>query len=134
MSTKTRKPIEELTEAEAKDELARLAREIAENDRLYYEEAAPVLSDAEYDAMWRRNLAIEQRFPQLKRADSPSSRVSGAASEKFEKVTHRVPVLSLDNAFTDEDVRDFVARVRRFLKVSDGAPVAFTAEPKKSSA
>lgn len=119
---------DELTEAEAAGELARLAAEIAEHDRLYYEEAAPAVSDAEYDALWRRNLAIEQRFPELKRGDSPSSRVSGAPSEKFAKVTHRVPMLSLDNGFSDEDVRDFVERICRFLRVD--SPPRMTAEPK----
>lgn len=119
---------DELTEAEAAGELARLAAEIAEHDRLYYEEAAPAVSDAEYDALWRRNLAIEQRFPQLKRADSPSSRVSGAPSETFGKVTHRVPMLSLDNGFSHEDVRDFVERICRFLRVD--SPPRMTAEPK----
>ena len=89
-----------------------------------------MISDAQYDALKKRNLAIEARFPGLKRADSPSDRVGGGVLEKFEKVTHQVAMLSLDNAFSEEDVHDFVERVRRFLKLSADAPLAFTAEPK----
>ncbi|MBP0439190.1 NAD-dependent DNA ligase LigA [Tianweitania sediminis] len=121
--------VSELTEKEAAEELTRLAAEIAENDRRYHGEDAPVISDAGYDALRRRNLAIEQRFPQLKREDSPTDRVGSAVSEKFAKVTHAVPMLSLDNAFSDEDVHDFVARIRRFLRLPD-EPIAITAEPK----
>jgi DNA ligase (NAD+) len=130
MAPKTQKLPEELAEAEAARELERLAREIAEHDRRYYEEANPSISDAEYDALWRRNLAIEQRFPHLKRADSPSSRVSGKPSDRFDKVTHRVPMLSLDNAFADADVRGFVERICRFLRLAPDAPPRMTAEPK----
>ncbi|MCT8990634.1 NAD-dependent DNA ligase LigA [Chelativorans sp. SCAU2101] len=123
-------PVEDLTEDQAREELARLAREIAEHDRRYYSEDAPTISDAEYDALRRRNLAIEQAFPHLVREDSPSKRVGAPPVEKFEKVRHRVPMLSLDNAFSDEDVIDFVARVRRYLKMEPHAPIAMTAEPK----
>ncbi|MDA4846477.1 NAD-dependent DNA ligase LigA [Hoeflea poritis] len=122
--------IEDLNAEQAARELARLAAEIGDHDRRYHTEDAPVVSDAEYDALKRRNLAIEARFPDLKRADSPSDRVGGGILEKFEKVTHRVAMLSLDNAFSEEDVRDFVERVRRFLKLDTQAPLAFTAEPK----
>ncbi|MCC0029985.1 MAG: NAD-dependent DNA ligase LigA [Brucellaceae bacterium] len=127
-SSKT--PVEALTEDEAAAELAYLAAEIARHDELYYTGDAPEISDAEYDALRQRNAAIEARFPELKRSDSPSERVGALVSEKFEKVRHRVPMLSLDNAFSDDDVRDFVARVRRFLKMDEAAPLAMTAEPK----
>jgi DNA ligase (NAD+) len=123
-------PAEELTEDQAKHELARLAREIAEHDRRYHGEDAPAITDAEYDALRRRNLAVEQCFPHLVRDDSPSRRVGAPVSEKFDKVRHKVPMLSLDNAFSDEDVVEFVARIRRFLKLEPHAPIAMTAEPK----
>jgi DNA ligase (NAD+) len=124
------KAVEKLTEAEAKNELERLAGEIAEHDRAYYENDAPKISDAEYDALRKRNNAIEARFPGLIRADSPSHRVGARVSDKFAKVVHAVPMLSLDNAFSDDDVADFVARVRRFLGMKDDAELVFTAEPK----
>ena len=95
------KPVEALSEAEAKSELARLAMEIALADAAYYKEDDPHLTDAEYDQMRQRNLAIETRFPHLKRKDSPSDRVGAATSEAFAKVTHGAPMLSLDNAFSD---------------------------------
>jgi len=124
------KPVEALSEAEAAKELARLAEEIAGHDLRYHAEDAPTISDADYDALRRRNLAIEQRFPDLVREDSPSKRVGAAISEKFGKVTHVVPMLSLDNAFADGDVVDFVARIRRFLRLSAETELAMTAEPK----
>nr|WP_245197667.1 NAD-dependent DNA ligase LigA [Jiella mangrovi] len=124
------RPVAELNEAEAAEELRRLAREIAEHDARYYSEDAPTVSDAEYDALRRRNGAIERRFPALVREDSPSVRVGVAPSSKFAKITHAIPMLSLDNAFSDEDVEDFAKRVRRFLKLADDAPLAITAEPK----
>jgi DNA ligase (NAD+) len=124
------KPVEKLTEAEAKKELEYLATEVAEHDRAYFERDAPVISDADYDALKRRNTAIEARFPKLIRPDSPSHRVGAKPSEKFTKVVHRVPMLSLDNAFSDEDVAEFVARIRRFLGLKDEHDVVFTAEPK----
>ena len=123
-------PVEEMTEEQAREELARLAREIAEHDRHYHAEDRPVISDAEYDALRRRNLAIEQAFPHLIREDSPSRRVGAPVSEKFEKVRHKVPMLSLDNAFSDSDVVEFVARIRRYLRLGEDAPVVMTAEPK----
>ena len=109
------KPVEKLSSAEAEKELDRLAREIAEHDRRYYAEDAPSISDAAYDALRQRNAAIEARFPQLMRPDSSSHRIGARPSEKFVKVVHARPMLSLDNAFTREDVEDFVARIRRFL-------------------
>ena len=122
------KPVDKLTPKEAAAELERLAAEIARHDKLYYEKTAPELTDAEYDALRKRNLAIEARFPDLVREDSPSMRVGAAPAEKFGKVHHAVPMLSLDNAFDAEDAAAFVARVQRFLNLS--APPAFTAEPK----
>jgi DNA ligase (NAD+) len=122
------KPSQELTPKQAAAELERLAAEIARHDKLYYENAAPELTDAEYDALRKRNSAIEARFPELVREDSPSMRVGAAPAEKFGKVRHVVPMLSLDNAFDAEDVAGFVARVQRFLNLK--APPAFTAEPK----
>lgn len=123
-------PVDDLTEEQAREELARLAGEIMEHDRRYYAEDAPTISDAEYDALRRRNLAIEQAFPHLVREDSPSKRVGAKPVEKFEKVRHRVPMLSLDNAFSDDDVVDFVGRIRRYLRLDPDAPLEFTAEPK----
>jgi len=125
-----KKPAEDLSEAEAKAELARLAREIAHHDERYHAEDAPEISDADYDALRQRNAAIEARFPDLVRADSPSKRVGVAPVEAFGKVRHEVPMLSLGNAFADEDVTDFVARVRRFLGLGGDESVAVTAEPK----
>jgi len=122
--------VDKLTEAEAARELERLAREIARHDHLYNTQDSPQISDADYDALRRRNLAIEQRFPDLIREDSPSFRVGAPVSEKFEKVTHRMAMLSLDNAFTDQDVYDFVDRIRRFLRLGADHPLDFTAEPK----
>jgi DNA ligase (NAD+) len=120
----------DLTPAQAKAELKRLAVEIAAHDKRYYLEDKPTVTDAEYDALRVRNAAIEKRFPDLVRADSPSRRVGAAPTGKFKKVRHAVPMLSLDNAFADEDVADFVARIRRFLKLSDDEKIAFSAEPK----
>jgi DNA ligase (NAD+) len=118
-----------LTEAEAAAELARLAEEIASHDRAYHERDAPVISDAEYDSLRRRNAAIEARFPHLIRPDSPSLRVGGAPESGFAKWHHRVPMLSLDNAFGPEDFAEFIARARRFLGLADGA-IAIVGEPK----
>ena len=121
--------VDALTEAEAAADLERLAREIAEHDERYHREDAPTISDAAYDALKRRNAELEARFPQLVRPDSPSLRVGAAPAAKFSPVEHGVPMLSLDNAFSDGEVADFVGRVRRFLRL-DGEPIAFTAEPK----
>jgi DNA ligase (NAD+) len=120
----------ELTEKQARAEHARLAAEIAEHDRRYYQEDAPVISDAEYDALRRRYEAIEKRFPDLRTPESLSLRVGAAPARGFAKVRHLVPMLSLDNAFTEEDVREFVARIRRFLNLKESEPIVFTAEPK----
>jgi DNA ligase (NAD+) len=124
------KSVDKLTSAEAEKELDKLARDIAEHDRRYHAEDAPTISDADYDALRRRNAEIEAKFPLLVRPDSPSHRVGARASEKFSKVTHRVPMLSLDNAFSDEDVADFLGRVRRFLGLKEEDEIAITAEPK----
>ncbi len=125
-----RPPVEKLSREEAKAELPRLAAKIAHHDRLYYQEDAPEISDAEYDALRQRNAAIEARFPDLVRPDSPSLRVGAAPAGAFAKVTHLKSMLSLDNAFDEDDVRDFAARVRRFLKLDAEAPLELTAEPK----
>ncbi len=125
-----KKSVEKLTAAEAAKELERLAAEIAEHDRRYYAEDAPSVSDAEYDALRNRNKAIEERFPKLVRPDSPSLRVGTKPSAKFAKVVHARPMLSLDNAFGDEDVQDFAVRVRRFLGLKEDDDLTITAEPK----
>ncbi|MGE0230166.1 MAG: NAD-dependent DNA ligase LigA [Flavobacteriaceae bacterium] len=122
--------VEDLTPEEARGELERLAAEIAAHDARYYQQDAPTVSDADYDALRRRNAAIEARFPELIRPDSPSKRVGAAPAEGFAKVRHTVPMLSLDNAFDDGDVEGFVERVRRFLDLSTDSDVTFFAEPK----
>ena len=124
------KPVEALSEAEAAVELARLAQAIADADAAYYQNDAPEITDAAYDTLRQRNAAIEARFPALKRADSPTERVGAEAVDGFAKASHGAPMLSLDNAFTDEDVADFAARIRRFLAVPAEDPLVFTAEPK----
>jgi DNA ligase (NAD+) len=123
-------PVEELSEAQAKAELKRLAALIRHHDELYYRQDAPEISDAEYDALRLRNEAIEAHYPKLVRADSPSHRVGAAPAEGFGKVRHRVPMLSLGNAFDAEDIVQFVERVHRFLGIGAGAKLDFTAEPK----
>ena len=129
MSTE-QKPVENLSEEEAAAALAYLAAEIARNDALYHAKDAPEISDADYDALKRRNDAIEARFPALVRADSPSRRVGAAPSETFAPVVHARPMLSLDNTFSQEDVEDFVSSVYRFLGRLPDNSIAFTAEPK----
>jgi len=109
-------PVEALIEEEARDELAWLAEEIARHDRLYYADAAPEISDADYDTLRRRNIAIEARFPELIRTDSPSRRIGAAPAAGFAKVTHSRPMLSLENAFEDNDVREFFAGIRNFFR------------------
>lgn len=121
---------QELSEEEAKAELARLADLLGRANAAYHTQDAPDLSDAEYDRLKRRNQAIEERFPGLKRADSPSDKVGAAPAEGFGKVRHDVAMLSLGNAFEDEDVVDFDARIRKYLGLPSGTPLAFTAEPK----
>ena len=126
----TKIAVADLNEAKAKAELKRLAAEIAEHDKRYYQEDAPTVSDAEYDRLRRRYEEIEARFPELRTRESLSARVGAAPARGFAKIRHTVPMLSLQNAFAAEDVADFVARVRRFLNIKDDAVVAFTAEPK----
>ncbi len=123
-------PVGKLTPEGAEAELARLAADIGRADEAYYNKDKPEITDAEYDALRRRNLLIEKRFPKLKRKDSPSDRVGAPPSAKFEKTKHAVPMLSLDNAFKDDDVAEFAKRVRKFLGLKDDDNVAFTAEPK----
>ena len=124
------KAVSDLAESEAEAELGRLAREIAHHDALYYRQDAPEISDAAYDALRERNIAIEARFPHLVRDDSPSLRVGAAPVEAFGKVLHLVPMLSLNNVFDEQGVRDFVDRVVRFLGLKSPDGLAFTAEPK----
>ena len=119
-----------LSRAAAEAELQRLAAEIAHHDTLYHQKDAPEISDAAYDALVQRNAAIEARFPDLVRADSPSVRVGAAPAGPFSKIRHRVPMLSLGNAFAESDVVEFLDRVRRFLKLSEDDPLEVTAEPK----
>jgi len=122
------KPVESLTAEEAADEHARLSVAVAENDIRYHQQDAPTISDADYDALRRRLVAIEARFPDL--SSAVSAAVGAAPSARFAKVPHAVPMLSLDNAFADQDVVDFVDRARRFLKIDAGEAIPFTAEPK----
>ncbi|WP_338105411.1 NAD-dependent DNA ligase LigA [Pseudooceanicola nitratireducens] len=123
-------PVHALTEDQAKEELARLADLLARANTAYHTEDAPEISDADYDAAKRRNAEIEERFPNLKRADSPSDQVGAAPSEGFGKIRHVVRMMSLANAFEDADITDFDARVRSYLNIPAGQPLAFTAEPK----
>jgi len=122
-------PVDQLTEDQARTELDRLATEMAGHDALYFTEDAPQISDADYDALKRRALAIETRFPALSGAGTPSQTIGAPVSTQFAEVRHGVPMLSLDNAFDDGEVTDFVARIRRFLKLP-AEPVVFVAEPK----
>ncbi|MGH6659410.1 MAG: NAD-dependent DNA ligase LigA, partial [Sphingomicrobium sp.] len=120
-----------MTEAKAANRLMRLAREIARHDRLYHDRDAPEISDSDYDALVRENRALEERYPHLIRADSPSHRLGAPpATSGLAKVAHALPMLSLDNAFAAAEVEEFAARVRRFLNLAPDAPVAMTAEPK----
>jgi DNA ligase (NAD+) len=128
MTDASTKAADKLSAKEAAAELERLARDIAHHDKLYYSKDAPKLTDAEYDTLRKRNIAIETRFPDLVRDDSPTLRVGAAPAEKFGKVRHAGAMLSLDNAFDAEDARAFVARVQRFLNLDK--PPVITAEPK----
>ncbi|MEJ7933565.1 NAD-dependent DNA ligase LigA [Sphingobium sp. AN558] len=119
-----------LTEAEAANRLMRLAKEIARHNRLYHDQDAPEISDADYDALIRENGALEAVFPHLVRADSPNALVGAASTSALKKVAHAQRMMSLDNGFADEDIAEFLARVRRFLALAEDAPVALTAEPK----
>ena len=123
-------PVADLTEAQAVEELERLADVLATHDIAYHQQDAPTISDAEYDALKRRNLDIETRFPHLVRDNSPSMRVGAGRAEQFAPVEHGVPMLSLDNAFSNDEAAEFDARVRRFLRLSPSDTVAYTAEPK----
>jgi DNA ligase (NAD+) len=123
-------PVDALTHGQAEAELKRLAKLIAGHDKRYYLQDAPTVTDAEYDALRRRNGEIEARFPELIRKDSPSKRVGAAPTGRFRKLRHAVPMLSLDNAFSERDVVDFAARIRRFLKLGEDERIDFSAEPK----
>ncbi|MFD1103451.1 NAD-dependent DNA ligase LigA [Sphingobium olei] len=119
-----------LTEAEAANRLMRLAKEVARHNRLYHDQDAPEISDADYDALIRENNALEAAFPHLIRADSPNAQVGAVPTTTLKKVPHAVRMMSLDNGFSDEDIAEFLARVRRFLALPDAEPAALTAEPK----
>ncbi len=123
-------PVADLAREDAANEIAALADEIAGHDRRYYQDDAPLVSDGEYDRLRRRYEDIEARFPELKTDESLSERVGATVSSRFAKITHAVPMLSLANAFSDEEVEEFVARVKRFLGLGDDEEVVFTAEPK----
>jgi DNA ligase (NAD+) len=122
--------VDTLTKAQAKVEHKRLALELERHDKAYYQEDAPKISDAEYDALRKRFNALETRFPEFVTSSSPSQKIGAAPSGRFAKVRHAVPMLSLDNAFAEEGVVDFVGRIRRFLKLGDDDKIAFSAEPK----
>ncbi|WP_299675047.1 NAD-dependent DNA ligase LigA [uncultured Roseobacter sp.] len=122
--------IEELSEDAAKAELARLSELLNKANTAYHGDDDPDISDADYDALKRRNAQIEARFPHLKRADSPSEQVGSAPAEGFSKVTHEVAMLSLSNGFDAEDISDFDARIRRYLALEADAALSYTAEPK----
>jgi len=128
--TKTPPDVATLTKAQAKVELKRLALEIESHDKHYYQDDAPKISDADYDALRKRANAIEARFPELVTSESPSQKIGAQPSGRFAKVQHAVPMLSLGNAFSDEDVVDFVDRIRRFLKLDADEIPAIVAEPK----
>src|SRR5450631_495098 len=133
MAVKSKKALVDvasLTKAQAKVEHKRLALELESHDKHYYQEDAPKISDAEYDALRQRFNAIEARFPEFVDSDSPSQKIGAAPSGRFRKIRHAVPMLSLDNAFAEQDVVDFVDRIRRFLKLGDDEEIAFSAEPK----
>jgi DNA ligase (NAD+) len=123
-------PVELLTPKQAEAEHARLGKEIGEHDRRYYQLDRPSITDAEYDALRQRYTMVEARFPDLRSQESLSLKVGAAPARGFAKIRHAVPMLSLDNAFSEADVRDFVGRIRRFLKLGEDEPIAFSAEPK----
>jgi DNA ligase (NAD+) len=133
MAVKARKKlpdVADLTKAQAMVEHKRLALEIEHYDKAYYQEDAPIVSDAEYDALRKRFNAIEARFAEFVTGESPSQKIGAAPSGRFRKVRHAIPMLSLDNAFAEQDVEDFVGRIRRFLKIGESEPIDFSAEPK----
>src|SRR5689334_21163767 len=129
-AAKAKKQVEvaDLTKAQAKVEWKRLALELEWHDKRYYQDDAPTVTDAEYDALRQRCNAIEARFPEFVSPESPSQKVGAAPSGRFRKVQHAVPMLSLDNSFSEEDVRDFAGRIVRFLKLPDDQ-IDFSAEP-----
>src|SRR3979490_812924 len=127
---KTLVDVAKLTKAQARVELTRLALELEGHDKRYYQDDAPSVTDAEYDALRQRYNAIQRRFPEFITSDSPSQKVGAAPSGRFRKVRHAVPMLSLDNAFAEQDVLDFVGRIRRFLKLGEDERIDFSAEPK----
>jgi DNA ligase (NAD+) len=130
-SAKSARPsVEELSPEDARAEHELLGAEIAEHDRRYYVEDAPTISDADYDALRQRYEALEAQFPELRTPESLTQSIGSRPSEKFAKVRHRVPMLSLANAFADEEVSEFVERIRRFLQLAPEAPLVLTAEPK----
>ncbi len=122
--------VDEMTPRQAEREHVRLEAEIKKHDEAYYQKDAPLVPDAEYDALRQRYNAIEERFPDLRTLDSLSRKVGAAPSRGFAKVRHAVPMLSLENAFSETDVTDFVGRIRRFLNLKEDEELAFTAEPK----
>jgi DNA ligase (NAD+) len=122
--------VDALTPAQGKAEHARLEAELRKHDEAYYQRDAPTVSDAEYDALRRRYEAVEKRFPDLRTLESLSRKVGAAPARGFAKVRHAVPMLSLQNAFSEEDVADFVGRIRRFLNLKEDEALVFTAEPK----
>ncbi len=119
-----------LTEIEAKQQLEQLALEIAQHDQAYYNHDDPTISDAQYDALRKKNDALEAQFPHLVRPDSPNKRVGSVVSEQFDKIEHKAPMLSLSNAFSSEDIDEFFARIRRFLSLAENTPVEIYGEPK----
>src|ERR1700752_841967 len=123
-------PVEDLAAKQAAAEHARLHAELTEHDKRYYQDDKPTVTDAEYDALRKRYGAIEERFPDLKTLESLTFKVGAAPTGRFAKIRHSVPMLSLDNAFTQGGGTRFVDRTRRFLKLDAGEPLAFTAEPK----
>ena len=130
MSRQRAKSVAELSPRQAKLEHARLEEEIAAHDKRYHQQDAPTVSDADYDALKRRLLEIEDQFPDLATLGGVSSRVGAAPASGFAKVKHSKPMLSLDNAFADDDVADFLGRIRRFLNLKDGDDLTMIAEPK----
>src|SRR5215213_8287066 len=126
----TKTSVPDLSARQAKAEHARLHAELSEHDKRYYQDDKPAVTDAEYDALRKRYGEIEQGFPDLRTLESLSLKVGAAPTGRFAKVRHAVPMLSLDNAFSQEDVTRFVDRIRRFLKLDAEEPIAFTAEPK----
>ncbi|HKS65389.1 MAG TPA: NAD-dependent DNA ligase LigA, partial [Xanthobacteraceae bacterium] len=122
--------VDSLSEKQAEAEHARLHADISEHDRRYYQDDAPTVTDAEYDGLRKRYGAIEERFPSLRTLESLTLKVGVAPTGRFAKVRHAVPMLSLDNAFSADDVVRFVDRIRRFLKLAEDEPLVFTAEPK----